>query len=312
MRPVFIGGTGRCGTTLLRRCLGKNTKAAALPGELRIVVDPGGLMDLYRDLTEAWGPYRSDYAVWRFGRLMQEVTSRGGKRYTGHRMDQWVGRDAYWEILEDFLEELVRHESRGTWTGSTPGRETIYEAGPLHPHEMAVCISEFLAALFGQRSRHAIAWLDDTPYTIRHMKKLWTIFPSMRMIHIVRHPYDVLASYNRIRTDSRRWTSGSTVENARRIQSLLNSGYIARQSLNEPPVKVFHFEHLVEQPELTLNQIHGFLDLPMQDQTMEPIDPEEAHIGRRNFDEQGLSEEEIEDVREILDPVCERFGYETP
>ena len=64
--PVFIGGTGRTGTTILRQVLGTHHQIVAVATELRIIADPDGLLDLFLSLTERWSPYTADAAIHRF------------------------------------------------------------------------------------------------------------------------------------------------------------------------------------------------------------------------------------------------------
>ncbi|GAG26602.1 unnamed protein product, partial [marine sediment metagenome] len=54
MVQTLIGGTGRSGTSILKQVLASHPKVIALPTELRIIVDPGGALDLKRALTDRW------------------------------------------------------------------------------------------------------------------------------------------------------------------------------------------------------------------------------------------------------------------
>src|SRR5437762_2352789 len=75
LTPVFIGGTGRSGTTILFRLLESHPLVVKGPTELRIHVDPGGAIDLVRALTDNWSPYQGDIAIQRFIRLMNDTAS---------------------------------------------------------------------------------------------------------------------------------------------------------------------------------------------------------------------------------------------
>ena len=75
LRPIFIGGAGRSGTTILFNMLRHHPQVAALSKELRILVDPGGALYLVSALSDEWSPYRADEAIGRFERLLREVGS---------------------------------------------------------------------------------------------------------------------------------------------------------------------------------------------------------------------------------------------
>jgi hypothetical protein len=90
--PFFVGGTGRSGTTRLTTVLGQHPSVYALPGETRFLIDPGGLEDLARALTEAYTPYHGDDALRRFDRLMREtLTGRSLTAFRGWDLPSIVG-----------------------------------------------------------------------------------------------------------------------------------------------------------------------------------------------------------------------------
>jgi omega-hydroxy-beta-dihydromenaquinone-9 sulfotransferase len=43
--PIFIGGAGRSGTTVLAQVFGTHRVAWSLPGESRLLLDPGRVLD---------------------------------------------------------------------------------------------------------------------------------------------------------------------------------------------------------------------------------------------------------------------------
>ena len=50
MIPVFVGGTGRSGSTTLTNYLSKNSKVSVSnTSEIKILTDKGGLLDLYEN-----------------------------------------------------------------------------------------------------------------------------------------------------------------------------------------------------------------------------------------------------------------------
>ena len=68
--PIFIGGTGRSGTTILKRILGQHPAVFAVPPEARFIVDPDGLITLVDALSTKWSVSMSDKALRRFEDLM--------------------------------------------------------------------------------------------------------------------------------------------------------------------------------------------------------------------------------------------------
>ena len=51
INKVFVGGTGRSGTTLIQNILGRHDDIYALEKEMRFLTDPDGLNSLVDNLT---------------------------------------------------------------------------------------------------------------------------------------------------------------------------------------------------------------------------------------------------------------------
>ena len=46
-KVIFIGGSGRSGTNILRKLLSKHSQVASLPFEHRFIIDPDGIIDFF-------------------------------------------------------------------------------------------------------------------------------------------------------------------------------------------------------------------------------------------------------------------------
>ncbi|MEP5072315.1 MAG: sulfotransferase, partial [Crocinitomicaceae bacterium] len=66
MRIVFIGGTGRSGTTVLAKILSSHPNMMAFDFETRFLVDPDGLLSLFHTWNNNWSPYTASKALVRF------------------------------------------------------------------------------------------------------------------------------------------------------------------------------------------------------------------------------------------------------
>ena len=218
MNPVFIGGTGRSGTTILKRVLSCHSKVVSLPDELRVIVDPGGALDLISALSDHWSPYKADLAIHHFREIMlacgrsrtsfsvylkkveKNLFRKIGfapRPYLGMGLGYNFGYAFYHHRLDQLIEDLPYAVTRGSWGGSPfQLRGRIFETEPRSRQAVEEIMNGFFDDLYAHIAQNGEThWLEDTPYNILHANELFSLFPSMRLMHIYRDPRDVLASY---------------------------------------------------------------------------------------------------------------------
>jgi len=319
MIPVFIGGTGRSGTTILKKILAQHSKIRTLPQELRLIVDPGGALDLAAAMSDRWSPFGADHAIHEFESLVRECTggSTGARvlrkllttagvsppRYRHLSPEALGGRAHIQECLNRLTAGLIRGRSAGRWIGSPPWRTpgVIFEAGPLSQAAIALRIGEFFEQLYALPGRPEVThWLDDTPYSILHAADLLRLFPSMRLLHIYRDPRDVVASY---RTKS--WGGDDIELIAHRISAVLAKWQGVKEELPGVAFKEIALEELVRTPRQTLERICSYLALAYEE-PLERIRLDAANSGRWRKD---LTPAEKDKVLPILEAAQAQFGY---
>lgn len=300
MIPVFVGGTGRSGTSILKKLFVQHPHIVGIAGELRVLIDPGGALDLVNALSRDWTPYKADYAIQTFRRLMVDAAhatipgratrklllgvGASPRRYVGLDLAAQFGDRFYEERLERLTRDLTYHVARGSWVGSQSYqlRSKIYEADPLAFPSAAAIINAFFDDLYGQLARRQDAdashWLDDTPYNVLRADMLLRVFPDMKLIHIHRDPRDVLASYLQ-----QNWGGDDVVATARRLGNVLTVWCNAREHLPAEAYLEVSFEELARSPQEQLARIVAFVDLPnysFSEEELALIDYKRAHIGR--------------------------------
>ena len=304
--PLFIGGTGRCGTTALGKAFGRHLEVAKLPRKPRIVTDPGGILDLVESTSSKWGPFRADRALYEFEYIWNELRSDTNGRYQGHKMERWIGEEKWEELIENLKDDFIHHKSSGKWLGSPPGRNEIYEVEHRHHMDVQQSARQFMQELFEHLNWNARFWVDDTPYSVQHLKELWRIFPGMKMIHIHRHPLEVLYSYQKIRRGNYMWVSDDVVANARRIRGIYE-GWIQQLHTTMDAQEVARdvkLQDLVDEPVNMLGKMCEFVGIEYQSEMAEEINSDE--VSNIRF----IPSEDKDEVYEILEPVAEWYGYE--
>jgi hypothetical protein len=154
--PIFVGGTGRSGTTLVARLIAADERFALVPVELQLHAAPGGLADALAG--------RVSFA-WLLPRLRGHWYARpapgGGKR----GLEGVCPRPRY-DALVDAL-------------------EAEWDAGP------AAAAARFVEEVAGVSS----PWVEMTPYNLRAAPGLAAMFPGARFVHATRSGLDTAASY---------------------------------------------------------------------------------------------------------------------
>lgn len=190
---IFVGGTGRSGTTQLAAIIGQHPSVWHIPTETRFLVDPGGLQELVPSLSSAYTPFHGCDALSRFRRLLTcDVAGRPTPDALSHvDLTAIFGADRYADWSERFLTALTWYTFNERSIRRTVGR---YFA---ERHDLvAVCrsyVDELFAAGAGAHGKPM--WCEKTPNNMLAMPFLWELFPETHVVHIVRHPVQVAASH---------------------------------------------------------------------------------------------------------------------
>ncbi len=326
MKPIFIGGTGRSGTTILKQVLTCHTKIIALPDELRIIVDSGGALDLISALSDRWSPYKADIAIQGFRKLVHECARANSqsaislekverkifrglgvspRRYLGMGLAYHFGSPYLVQRLEQLLEELSFHMTYGSWVGSPPFRlkSKIYEAGPMAHGEVERLVASFFDDLYTHHAadRNKDHWLDDTPANLLYANELRRLFPNMKFIHIYRDPRDVMASFHGFS-----WGGDTFVAIARRLAGTYTRWLEIRQKLPTECFIEVSLEALATDPITELSAICKFIGLDFE-QNLTNISLDKVHAGRWK---QNIPEPEWKSVRHYLSKFIEMYCTE--
>jgi Sulfotransferase family len=156
-RPIFVGGTGRSGTTITARLLDVHPAYRMVPIEVRFISDDGGLCDLLED--------RVTFSRFRH-RLIARWFDRGAQRGLHLITDRKTLRAATRELAAGF--ETDRWQAAARFVHRVLDPATV-EAG-------------------------AEGWIEMTPGNVHVASTLLRIFPDMRLVHSVRDGRDVACS----------------------------------------------------------------------------------------------------------------------
>jgi len=257
--PIFIGGSGRCGTTVLAKTLGLHSRIFTFPDELRMLTAGNeNLMDWMHS------PQSTHLKV----ALRQGLRGGFGSRASIRELAQ-TPRGAS-------LGAIYRRLQRGSYF-SRPVARNDQEVGlcrAVDRHHYQHAVGEFLAtfpdvSIQERRSQirklidalaedplrrvGAARWCDGTPDNVFHMLDLGEVFPGAKFVHIVREGRDVARSFYRLG-----W-SPSTTAALRHWHHAVATGRALGQELGPRQYLEVSFEGLLADPERSLRNIVEFV-----------------------------------------------------
>ena len=168
-RPVFVGGTGRSGTTIAGRLLGHHRDLRATnPRELRFIASRGGLADAYAGMVTPQQVVADLWEHW-----YRRTKPSGATSGLFRRLDRASMTQACAEYIDGFAADPL--------TASRHFAETIVSSPPASGVRRARAM----------KSR----WVDTTPANARAADRVLALFPEGVVVHMMRDGRDVAASF---------------------------------------------------------------------------------------------------------------------
>lgn len=216
LTKIFIGGTGRSGTTILLHGLYRHPDLYAVPFETKFLPAAGGLGDLVDALTTGYSIAAACDGLERFDHLMRYLlTERERAVGSEFQMTEIFGEENYYRALNEFIDRVTRVSFVEHYP---PGRygSQAYPSEPVGGHRflgryfpdrselLAIC-RELVDRLF---SRKAVemgkrGWVEKTPANLMRLEFLQELYPESTFLHIKRDPRGVVYSQMR-----QRWAPG--------------------------------------------------------------------------------------------------------
>ena len=335
---IFIGGTGRSGTTILYRALGCHENIYALPKEMRFITEPDGVMDLVDAVSTRYSINQSREAVYKFERLMRVyMTDPEGGRYPNYDLPNWIGKDFYYARLEQFCSELVDFSFHGI---SAPLRQPLDEVKTTvwkkqlrdftkkrrgtdkkikqfnfptrdinvikyfsKRQEIVDLAAAFVDDLFMNitKKEGKQTWCEKTPNTLQAIDFVWEMYPEAVFVHMVRDPRGVLESMRKVR-----WAPDNTRDLCKFLMKIYDRWFDlkAKIDLSHHRYLEVKLEHMVEYPDATLEKIASFANLPNRYHNLPQISPEKVNSWQAQLDS-----EDLKIINKLLGSYIVQLGY---
>ena len=123
-------------------------------------------------------------------------------------------------------------------------------------------------------------YLDHTPWHALCLEELWSVFPEAKVVHVVRHPADVVASLGHSYAAGFRW-AGATV--AARAQIWLDFLDAVRPYTGDERLLTLRYEDLCSRPSHEGRSIYQWIDLRWDDAKLDVFASPHAPNPGRDF-----------------------------
>lgn len=285
MKMAFVGGTGRCGTTVLWKMLSRHPQVASLPVRHRFIIDPDGIVDFYNTVKVGWSPFACDRALERLEDLLMDVVRNRAYRYSGLALEKYIPDAARW--AKRMIEDLTTFDYDAVWVGGNPNRKRMrfLQNGW---DTLGGYLGWWVGRLFQSVATHEqTCFVDGDTWNILYADTLNEIFFNSKLIHIYRDPRDVVASMM-----GQGWCPKDMGRAISHYKCLMDRWWEIRELL---PKRYYHevsLEDLVdpERREEETRRILKHLNLPWADELM-AFDLSKPNTGR--WRDAGFSEHDL-------------------
>ena len=290
-RPIFIGGTGRSGTTLVVRLLDQHPSIATIKWESHFMVDNLGLPAVVDRGAEALADFLDHFRNqwWR-----RRVENLKRKPYYAGLCDD-LPREPSWAIVDQFELDI---------------RQARKKADRLRISQRFV--SELMSLFL--KSRGKSRWAEKTPKNALMSDFLLELFPNARIINCIRDGRDVAASM----VDRQIWPIQAnpktprikrgatiTVEDAAIFWATHLEHMLHLTGVYPSACYDLRLESLIENPAEEMSSLSEFLDEPFCDSWLE-YDIKSDSVGRW---QNSFSEEDKSAFKTHAGELLIRLGY---
>lgn len=250
--PIFIGGTGRSGTTIVGDLLNEHPQIrTSLPTEIKFLANPGGLLDIT------------------FGRLenpdkpQKKLSILNYRTYQKRRKREKARFDEFFNLIWNKWWQIDAPPPHGRGLSSGISKEKLESLLKLYKknyrRNRVYAANQFILNLITNQdlAGQELFWVETTPLNIANAPRILKIAPNAKFINMVRDPRDVISSLL-----TKNWGPNTPLEGIEWIEKRIIQGHTALQAIPSDQQITIRLEDLVINDRLnTYNKLLKFLGL---------------------------------------------------
>ena len=235
--------------------------------------------------------------MWRLVRLLSTIGDIY-EYHTGYK--GWQLRSIFptWQDSTDILLMMIEEDS---FIGEFPGEHDpdLCVVRPKSPTELCRYFHRYLSSLYTHMLEAAdkSTFVDDNTWSIMYAKEFHEILPDSHMIHMVRHPLDVIASMMK-----QTWCPSDPILCARWYDNIMQA--INTATARDKEYLEVRYEDLVFDTKTELASICGYTGLNYLDTSDFDIYTTSINRWRRE-----LPEDKLDQIIEITQPHVDNLEY---
>lgn len=320
---IFITGSGRSGTNILKKIFSQHPDVASLPFESRFMVDPKGIIDFYNTFPSIWSPYWVDSKIKELEHFLTSLSLNTAEKaertriakatdpiglgitpppYAGWELDTWI--PGYSRYVEELINALIDYTYPAIWPGTAEGKVNnhMYFSGRKDKAALAPMLSKFLNQCVQSIIKHQNKRIlvDDNTHSLLFASDVLSLTPNAKILHIVRDPRDVISSLK-----TQRWAPNEVSQATEWYLNVMKQWESERLKLKPTQFLEIKFETVIHNQASELNAVLEFFEIST-DAFHVDIDLSQHNIGRHK---ENLSQKEIEDINVTCSDIIERYGY---
>lgn len=291
---VFIGGTGRCGTNIMKDILTLHPKVASHPFEYKFIIDPDGIMDFYSTAINCWSPYIINKKIHRLENFLKNLTkNKVDDIYKEWELEKHLPN--YEKNCEELISRLIDFKYNGFFFGLKEKSE-IYFMSYRSQLELQFILGKFIRNLIDGYliSVNKEYYVEDNTHNILLSKELLELIPEAKIICMVRSPKDVISSLSKTR-----WAPNDKIKAAFWYKSIMERWNQIKNALPKESYLIVDLYELIDDTENVLRNICNYIEINYDDKML-TLDLSKSNKDRWKKD---FSPRELLEIEKIISSI---------